>query len=145
MAIAPLPDRELLDALTATRPPLRLLSFPGEGSRAADQVAPVVMLTRERQWSQARRRRLRRSMLAVAACGLAAGLAVPVSALAGTAPAPPHPLVAGTADYVVQPGDTLATIAARFAAPGEQGALVARLAAETGSDQVVAGEHLVVP
>src|SRR5579862_2760598 len=33
MAIAPLPDPERLDALTATRPPLRLLPSPGGRSR----------------------------------------------------------------------------------------------------------------
>ena len=141
MAIAPLPDRELLDALTATRPPLRLLSFPGEGSRAAD---PVALPSRPRVgWSLARRARLRRSSMAVVLVGLLVGLGLPASALAGSAPSGPHPLVAG-ATYVVQPGDTLLSIAQRLGT-GEERSLVVQMAGETGSQTVVPGEHIVLP
>jgi len=75
--------------------------------------------------------------------GLLAALALPVSALAGTAPTGPHPLVPG-ATYVVQTGDTLLSIAQRLGV-GDQHSLVAQMAAETGSQTVVPGEHVVLP
>src|ERR1035441_6792468 len=114
MAIAPLPDRELLDALTATRPPLRLLSNPGEGGRAADPGAEDRKHARAcrpaHQWSPARKARLRRTGLFVLLAGLVGALSVPVSALAGTGAAPTASLTQGST-YVVRSGDTLWSIA----------------------------------
>ena len=147
MAIAPLPDRELLDALTATRPPLRLLSHPGEGGRAADRVrdiGPVGPAHHSRRWSAARRARLRRTGLFVLLAGLLGVLSVPVSALAGTGAAPVASLTQGST-YTVRPGDTLWSIAIRLDPTGNPRSLVGQLAAETGSDTVVAGEHIVLP
>jgi hypothetical protein len=107
MAIAPLPDWELLDALTVTRPPLRLLSFPGESGRAADRVQLVRTCPEQRQslrpWSMTRRARLRRTGLLILLAALLGALAVPVSALAGTGGAPTSSLVQGSS-YTVEPG-----------------------------------------
>jgi hypothetical protein len=58
------------------------------------------------------------------------------SALAGTA---------GPVEYTVQPGDTLWTIAERVDPGADPRPLVARLAAQTGSDTVVPGERVTLP
>lgn len=140
MAIAPLPDPEVLDALTATRPPLRLLSFPGDGTGAGD---PVVAVSRPVLTPAGRARgRSRRLALLVLVAGLLTALALPLRDLGGTAPNPP--LRAG-ATYVVRPGDTLASIARELGAPAQRRALIADMASETGSHTVVAGEHIVLP
>ncbi len=47
--------------------------------------------------------------------------------------------------YVVQPGDTLWSIATRFDRGGDPRALVAQLAAQTGSEAVYPGERLRLP
>jgi nucleoid-associated protein YgaU len=138
MAIAPLPDRELLDALTAPRPPLRLLSNPGESRRAADPGAHVASA------SPAGRPRLRRTGLFVLVVGLLGALAVPVSALAGTGATTAATLTQGST-YVVQPGDTLWSIATRLDPTGDPRSIVGQLASETGSDTVVVGEHIRLP
>jgi hypothetical protein len=148
MAIAPLPDRELLDALTATRPPLRLLSIPGEGGRAADRGADIPRSDRvgapRQRWSVGRRARLRRTAMFVVLAGLVGALAVPVSALAGTGAAPSPSLAQGST-YIVQPGDTLWSIATRLDPTGDPRSMIGRLAAETGSETVVVGEHIRLP
>jgi len=145
MAIAPLPDCDLLDALTATRPPLRLLSNPGESGRAADRVPSARTEARTRSaWSAARRARLRRTGLFVLGLGLVGALAVPVSALAGTGSAPTASLTPGST-YTVRPGDTLWSIASRLDPTGDPRTIVGRLAAETGSDAVVVGEQIRLP
>jgi uncharacterized protein YjeT (DUF2065 family) len=145
MAIAALPDRELLDALTVTRPPLRLLSYPGEGGRAADRVPQVRTDTWARHgWSATRRARLRRTGLFVLAAGLVGALSVPMSALAGTGGAPAASLTQGST-YTVRPGDTLWSIALRLDPTGDPRSIVGQLAAETGSDTVVVGEQIRLP
>jgi Tfp pilus assembly protein FimV len=143
MAIAPLPDHEYLDALTATRPPLRLLPSPGDGSRAAD---PVVILRARptRPLSPARRARIRRNAVLVALAGLLVALALPLSSLGGTSGARPDPVVAGST-YAVRPGDTLWSIAERLHPGDNPTALVQQMAAQTGSSTVVVGEHIVLP
>jgi hypothetical protein len=148
MAIAPLPDRELLDAFTATRPPLRLLSFPGEGSRAADRVDGLRTCSQPRQlrakWSKTRRARLRRTGAFVLFVALLGALAAPVSALAGTGGAAASSPTQGST-YTVRPGDTLRSIAIRLDPSGNPRSIVRQLAAETGSDTVVVGEHIRLP
>lgn len=143
MAIAPLPDREYLDALTATRPPLRLLPSPGGRSRAAD---PVVALRARptRSISTARQARTRRNAMLITLVGLLTALALPLSWLGGTSGPQPAPVAAGST-YVVRPGDTLWSIAERLDPTGNPVALVQRMAAETGSSTVVVGEHIVLP
>jgi hypothetical protein len=95
-------------------------------------------------WSPARRARLRRSGLVALLVGLLGALSVPVSALAGAGTGSANSLSPG-ATYVVRPGDTLSSIARRLEHSGGQRQLVAQLKAETGSDTVVAGEHIVLP
>jgi hypothetical protein len=46
---------------------------------------------------------------------------------------------------VVGSGDTLWSIAQRLDPTGNPGRLVKQMARETGSDAVVAGEHIVLP
>lgn len=138
MAIAPLPDPDLLDALTSTRPALRLLPIPGGGTGAADPVVHEPVVARR----LANRPGWHRRIFVILAAGMLAALAAPVAALAGTGGASPHP-VAGTT-YVVQPGDTLRSIALSVD-PGDPGPLIARMTAETGSATVVAGEHIAIP
>ncbi len=144
MAIAPLPDWEDLDALTDTRPALRLLSSPGESSRATDPglraSPPARHGTARRNWSPVRRARLRRTALVALLLGLLGGLAVPVGALAGTST---PQLVAGEI-YTVRPGDSLASIAGHLD-PSRPGPLVAEMAAQTGAHSVVVGERIVLP
>ncbi|MGH9007790.1 MAG: hypothetical protein ACRDV6_08785 [Acidimicrobiales bacterium] len=143
MAIAPLPDHEYLDALTATRPPLRLLPSPGDRSRAVD---PVVTIRTRTVGSifPARRARIRRNAVLVTLAGLLTALALPLSSLGGTSGARPDPVVAGST-YVVRPGDTLGSIAERLDPAGNPVALAQRMAAQTGSSTVVVGEHIVLP
>ena len=89
-----------------------------------------------------RRVRHRRMVLGLVAVGLLVLLALPIRAIgghtiAGSAPAPGQV-------YVVQNGDTLASIAQQVA-PDRAGRLAARLAAEAGSSTIVPGEHLLIP
>jgi hypothetical protein len=46
---------------------------------------------------------------------------------------------------VVQRGDTLASIAQRLGPAADEHSLAAQMASETGSQSVVAGEHIVLP
>jgi LysM repeat protein len=48
-------------------------------------------------------------------------------------------------DYTVRPGDTLWTIAQQVDPTSDPRPLVARLASQTGSEQVVPGERIVLP
>ena len=95
-------------------------------------------------WSAARRARLRRTGLFVLVIGLLGALAVPVSALAGTGATTTATLTQGST-YVVQPGDTLWSIATRLDPTGDPRSIVGQLASETGSDTVVVGEHILLP
>ncbi|HEX3840592.1 MAG TPA: LysM peptidoglycan-binding domain-containing protein [Acidimicrobiales bacterium] len=100
---------------------------------------------------QARRRvssavRLRRTLLALAGL-MVVGLALPLGGAGG----PSHPsgsALAGTThpiEYTVQPGDTLWSIATAVDPSADPRPLVAKLAAQTGSDTVEPGEHISVP
>jgi hypothetical protein len=69
-------------------------------------------------------------------------LALPIRAIGGSTLAQAAP--AQGQEYVVKPGDTLASIAIR-ADPSHGGALSDRLAREVGSSVVVPGEHVFIP
>lgn len=118
----------------SVRPPLRLVTNPGDAgpreprSSRADRV-PV----------EVRRRRTLLAALGI----LLVGLALPLAGTGGHSHATGS-LPAGSTVYTVQPGDTLWAIAARIDPSADPRPLVARLAAEIGSDRVVPGEHLVV-
>jgi hypothetical protein len=81
------------------------------------------------------------ALAAVAAAALLM-LMLPVRSLGGKAIAGSPP-AAGQV-YVVQSGDTLASIAAQ-ADPGHASAMLQRLVEETGSSVVVPGEHIQIP
>jgi hypothetical protein len=98
---------------------------------------------------QAARLRRRRVTLAVLAAGMLIALALPVSVLGGRASDGASSLPGAEAggpgvSYVVQPGDTLRSIAGRVD-PADPGKLARTLAAQTGSPVVVPGEHLLLP
>jgi hypothetical protein len=83
------------------------------------------------------------------ATGLLVALALPWSGTGGSL-ATPGPALAGEAvtphsSYVVQPGDTLWSIAVRLDPTGDPRPTVAKLEAEVGGDGVVPGEQLVLP
>jgi hypothetical protein len=108
----------------------------------------VEVSQRRRARASARVRR-RRTILVLATVGLLASLALPLSFLGGHpasgADTLPGAMAAGTGIvYVVQPGDTLQSIAAKVD-PGDPGRLAAQLADQTGSAKVVPGEHLTLP
>jgi hypothetical protein len=89
-----------------------------------------------------RRVQHRRMILGLVVVTLLVLLALPIRSIGG------HP-IAGSAPapgqvYVVQSGDTLASIAHQVA-PGQAGSMVGRLAAEAGSSTIVPGEHLLIP
>ena len=89
-----------------------------------------------------RRVQHRRIILGAVVVALLILLMLPIRALGGKTIAGASP-VAGQ-EYVVQSGDTLASIAAR-ADSGNVAGMVQRLADETGSTVVVPGEHLFIP
>lgn len=85
---------------------------------------------------------------------MALALAIGRGAFAGLAPAPPAPRVAVTAgpaggpavrSVVVQPGDSLWSIARRIQPSGEVRDLVDRLVAAHGSSVIVPGERIALP
>jgi hypothetical protein len=115
-----------------------------------DQDVDRVAVRRGRDVSARRRlraQRLARRRVLLAGLAVAAALvllALPLRALGGTAVAGPPSLRASVV-YVVQPGDSLWSIASRVDPSGDPRALVSQLEAQTGSDRVVPGEHLRLP
>lgn len=141
------------------RPALRVV--PAEvGETAGDPTddepapaaAPGVAAGRDvavRRAARARvQRRRRRVLFGCAAAGLCAGLALPLSALGGAAPQAlrvPGTALTGSTVYVVQPGDTLWSLASRFDRGGDPRPLAEAIAKETGSSTVVPGERIAIP
>jgi len=139
-------------------PDLRLLGsglapHPDEYRRPAREGSHGLRLvdTPERTVGTAPRRRtsvaVRRRRTLLAAMGiLVVALALPLSGTGGhshaTGSAPAE--TGGSATYTVKPGDTLWTIAERVDPTADPRPLVARLAAQTGSDSVVPGERIVL-
>ncbi len=110
------------------------------------QARAGVDVARRRARRAAVRRRRRGVLLGTVASGLVCALALPVSALGGSSGARHvHESVVSEAVYVVQPGDTLWSIALRFDHRGDPRALAAALARETGSAVVVPGERIPIP
>jgi hypothetical protein len=138
------------------RPAHRPVAAPGplpqsETDRRRHQVRPTragcVVDGRKARPSVAVRRR--RVLLGTVATGLLVALALPWSGTGGSL-ATPGPALAGEpvaahASYVVQPGDTLWSIAVRLDPTGDPRPVVAELEAEAGSPNVVPGEQLVLP
>jgi hypothetical protein len=94
---------------------------------------------RSRVSSRVQRRRI---VVGAVAAVLLVLLMLPIRSLGGQTIAGSAP-TAGQ-EYVVQSGDTLASIAARVD-PGNVSRMVQRLSSETGSTTVVTGEHLLIP
>jgi hypothetical protein len=93
--------------------------------------------------------RRRRVLLGTLAVGLLAALALPWSGTGGSL-ATPGPALAGEivahhSPYVVRPGDTLWSIAARLDPTGDPRPVVAQLSAQVGRKTVAPGEQLVLP
>jgi hypothetical protein len=93
--------------------------------------------------------RRRRVLLGTVATGLLVALALPWSGTGGSL-ATPGPALAGEQvvahnPYVVQPGDTLWSIAVRLDPTGDPRPVVAELADQIGGTTVVPGEQLILP
>jgi nucleoid-associated protein YgaU len=139
-------------ARPAHRPVAPIGPLPqSEPDRRRHQVRPTragcVVDGRKARPSVAVRRR--RVLLGTVATGLLVALALPWSGTGGSL-ATPGPALAGEAvaahsAYVVQPGDTLWSIAVRLDPTGDPRPVVAKLESELGSDNVVPGEQLVLP
>ncbi|MHB8682383.1 MAG: LysM peptidoglycan-binding domain-containing protein, partial [Acidimicrobiales bacterium] len=92
----------------------------------------------------------RRVVLALLTTGILVALALPWGGAGGHSLATPGPVLAGATVahhqlYVVQPGDTLWSIAVRLDPSGDPRVIVAELQSETGSDTVRAGQRLLLP
>jgi len=133
---------------TAPRPLLYLVGSlpdpqPGTGAPAGTDVS-------ERRRLRSRRRVRRNRLVATLVVGVVTLLlALPVSALGGRPAAAGPQAVPGAPIggfvYVVQPGDTLWSIARQFDQGGDPGQLAAALAGRLGSQVVVPGERIRVP
>jgi hypothetical protein len=88
-------------------------------------------------------------LLATVATALVVALALPWGGAGEGTLASPGPARAGAlsshSSYVVQPGDTLWTIAQRLAPGGDPRPVEWQLEAEVGGDTIVPGERLVLP
>ncbi len=99
-----------------------------------------------RRRARARRRRI---LLGVSSGAVLVALALPWGGAGRHPLATPGPVLAGaTASktlYVVQPGDTMWTIAERLDPGGDPRPVVLRLEQEVGSDSLQPGQHLHLP
>jgi hypothetical protein len=133
---------------------------PADGvadATAEEAVAPRlgVDVSVRRRVRTTRRIRRRRTAVALLVAGVVTVLCLPVSAVAGRAASTPSAgaaagaaasaTQAGTSTYVVQPGDTLWSVAERIDHGGDPRALVAALENRLGTATVHAGERIQVP
>ena len=120
-----------------TRPPLRVL----EGGRAPGQLAQRAVYRRRRLLA------LTLALVVVVAVTLLATAAV--ARIAGGAPSaaggPSSGVAAAAPTVVVQPGDTLWSIAAAVAPDADVRITVDQLIALNGSSPIVPGQELVLP
>jgi len=152
-----------LEELPWPRPMLRVVEADDDGSWEATrgvvalpalrplvpaeaEPQPVVRGAAMRRHRRAQVLRRRRAVaVAVVVIGVVAALALPLRALGASAPTPTSAGAAAGSVYVVQPGDTVWSIAQRLDGTGDPRALAASIVAETGSDVVVPGERIAVP
>jgi hypothetical protein len=159
VAIAVLSDEELLES-PWPQPALQLVApsvgeipsfLPiGEGADGALPIRTGIEVSVRRQACTSLRVRRRRAAAIALVVGLLVLLALPVSALGGRPiTATPPALSAGSPGhgvvYVVQPGDTLWSIASRLEGSGNPRPLVEELSAQLGSGTVFPGERIVLP
>jgi len=114
----------------ACRPPFRLYALPDQPAR----VAPSPRVRRVRVVLSV--------AVAAAVVLLLVLLALPVRQLGGSTLAQDPP--AAGQEYIVKPGDSLASIAQR-ADPVHASSLASTLVREVGSNVVVPGEHIQIP
>ncbi|HLX86955.1 MAG TPA: LysM peptidoglycan-binding domain-containing protein [Acidimicrobiales bacterium] len=98
----------------------------------------------------AARARRRRIVLGAAVVTILVALALPWGGFGGHTLAPSGPVLAGATVshdgiYVVQPGDTMWSIAQRLDPGADPRVVVADLEAQVGSDTLVAGQRLRLP
>jgi LysM domain-containing protein len=96
-----------------------------------------------------RRRRVVAGLLAVLVLtGILSGsraLLAPLAEPASAGPAAPAAATAGSVSVVVEPGDTLWTIARRVQPDGDIRPLVDQLVATSGSGPLQPGDHITIP
>ena len=114
--------------------------------RRCGAARPAPVSARERR-ARALRRRI---VLGAAGAALLVALALPWGGAGGHTLAAPGSVLAGAAanhpfTYVVQPGDTMWSIAQRLDPTGDPRAVVAELQAQVGSDTLQPGERLTLP
>lgn len=155
MAIAPLPQQEEMELFEVPwpKPALRVVRDEESTVRSWDEVerrdAPVRVL----RPVQMRRSTVRRRRIAVGVFSalVLLVLSLPIQALGGitsTGKLAPSGVVGGLQDgslYVVQPGDTVASIAHALNPTGDQAALQSKIRSIVGSSVVVPGEHVLLP
>ncbi|MGH8979963.1 MAG: LysM peptidoglycan-binding domain-containing protein [Acidimicrobiales bacterium] len=143
MAIAPLMEYQGLPDGTCG---LLERPWPRAELRVVPAVPALVDVVTRRTRRVAAVRRRRRVLLCTLVAGLVVLLALPLGALGGAAPAPTGGAVAaGVTVYVVQPGDTLWSIASRFDRGGDPRPLAEAIAEQTHSMTVVPGERIAIP
>ena len=89
-------------------------------------------------------------LLGTVTVGILVALALPWGGTGGHTLATPGPVLAGAtvaphAEYIVQPGDTMWSIAERLDPSGDPRVVVAQLTAQVGSDTLRVGERLHLP
>ena len=159
MAIAPLPQQEELELFEMPwpKPVTRSTSVAHEhewDSVDQAQVATITELFPHQDRSVAHRStavRRRRLLLGGIIVAILLALALPLRSLGAVTTsgvATPGGSPAGLGDgtpYVVQPGDTLASIARSINPSADQAKLISELHSEVGSSVVVPGEHVILP
>ena len=116
----------------------------GRGAPKVSDRHPAVIARRRR--GRARRRRI---VLGASSVAVLVALALPWGGAGRHPLATPGPVLAGaTASngvYVVQPGDTMWTIAERLDPGGDPRPVVLKLEQQVGSDSLQPGQHLRLP
>lgn len=120
-----------------------------DGANHRERVQLVGCSGRAPSRTRATQRRAR-LLLGTAAALIVVALALPWSGAGGRPLATPGPARVGDpvvahSVYIVQPGDTLWTIAQRLCPGGDPRPVEAQLEAEVGGDTIVPGERLVLP
>ena len=159
MAIAPLPQQEELELFEMPwpKPAARSLSVAPEGEWESADQGPVATITElfpyqgRRVVHRSTAVRRRRLLLGGIVVAVLLALALPLRSLGAVTTsgvATPGGSPAGLGDgtpYVVQPGDTLASIARSINPSADQAKLIGELRTVVGSSVVVPGEHVILP
>ena len=122
---------------------------PGPGHTAGRPCTPASTLMGRRRRQAARIRR-RRIVLAALTLGMLVALALPWGGAGGHTLATRGSVLAGATlsagtTYVVQPGDTMWTIAERLDPSGDPRVIVSQLEQQVGSETLQPGQRIVLP